>query len=140
MYGPHAGLFYNAYAHVVKVTDILYSGKIWGALILTNFKFGKTNVYAMRDNATLNIGEVLIWQFPANSPFRQIKTLAKFSHYMVGCTLWLMARDPVALAFPALKNTELVKSIQKLEFVEMWDLLPDSAALADKRELPVLTS
>ena len=37
--------------------------------------------------ASLNIGEVLIWRFPANSPIRQIKTLAKFSRYTVSSQL-----------------------------------------------------
>ena len=36
----------------------------------------------------LNIGEVLIWQIPANLPNHQIKTLAKFSRSTV-LTLFL---------------------------------------------------
>ena len=77
-------LLYNTltlvYLHVCIY--IPYSGKIGRALISANFKFGETNVCTLRDNAMLNIGEVLIGDFSQN---RQIKTLAKFSRYTLVC-------------------------------------------------------
>ena len=39
--------------------------------------------YSYTYAASLILVKVLIWQFPANLPNRQIKSLAKFFHYML---------------------------------------------------------